>query len=317
MSGGVDSSVAASLLKAQGYECIGCTMRLFTDGSLPSDDAGAARDVADRLGIPFYVFDYTNAFRDTVIRDFVDNYIAARTPNPCIVCNRCLKFDIFLRRARELHCSCMVTGHYARIEYSNGRYLLKKGIDLNKDQSYVLYSMTQDQLQSTRFPLGNMHKEEIRAIAAQNGFINAQKPDSQDICFVPDGDYARFMESYTGRTYPAGDFIDIRGNVLGRHKGAVRYTIGQRKGLGIAFGHPMYVCSKDMQENTVTLASNDHLFSGELKAAQLNWISIEELTGPMKVKAKIRYRHTEQPAVIYPEDEDIVKVIFLPKKCKL
>ena len=324
MSGGVDSSVAAYLMQKEGFSCIGAMMKLISkeisDRCLPEfssgkvcctlEDADDARSVAYRLGFPFYVFDFSDDFREKVIDHFVTSYEGGFTPNPCLECNRHLKFDRLFRRAMELGCDTLVTGHYARIECRDGRYLLKKGKDLKKDQSYVLYSMTQEQLSRTRFPLGEMSKEEIREIAAELKFINADKPDSQDICFVPDGDYVRFLEAYTGNRYPDGDFIGTDGKVLGRHHGAVRYTIGQRKGLGIAFGTPMYVAGKNMEENTVILAPDAALYSDELTADHLNWISVERLSAPMRVQAKIRYRQSEQSALISPEGNDLVHVRF-------
>ena len=325
MSGGVDSSTAAFLMMQQGYDCIGATMKLFDPSMLGEqqtdapafsgnccslEDVEDARSVAFRLGIPYHVFNFSEDFRKQVMEPFIDSYEKGDTPNPCIECNRSLKFCRFMQRAKELGCDIMVTGHYARIEQKDGRYLLRKGADEKKDQSYVLYRMTQEELAHTCFPLGGMTKEQIRQIALEQGFVNARKPDSQDICFVPDGDYVRFMEAYTGRHYPDGDFLDREGHVLGRHKGAVRYTIGQRKGLGIAFGQPMYVCAKDMKANTVTLAANEDLFTEELRAGDLNWILTDNLTQPMEVLAKIRYRHKEQPAVIYPEPDGTVRVVF-------
>ena len=312
MSGGVDSSVAAFLMQQQGCDCIGATMKLFGQESAccSLEDVEDARRVAIRLGIPYYVFQFSDDFERMVIRPFIESYEKGDTPNPCIDCNRYLKFRHLLRRAMELKCNRIVTGHYARIEEQGGRYLLLKGADEKKDQSYVLYNLTQEELKHTAFPLGNLTKEQIRQIAREQGFGNAQKPDSQDICFVPDGDYVRFMESYTGHHYPEGNFVDPDGNILGKHQGAVRYTIGQRKGLGIAFGEPRYVCAKDMAANTVTLADNDALFSRELIADDLNWIAIPHLAAPMKVLAKIRYKHKEQPAMLYPEPDGAVRVVF-------
>ena len=331
MSGGVDSSVAAFLMKQQGYDCIGATMKLFDQSMLEGECASAAvhdqkpdrtrtccsledvedaRSVAFRLQIPYYVFNFSDDFEQMVMKPFVESYERGDTPNPCIDCNRFLKFRHLLRRAMELKCEVIVTGHYAQIEERDGRYLLRKGADEKKDQSYVLYNLTQEELRHTAFPLGGMSKEQIRQIAQEQGFVNAEKPDSQDICFVPDGDYVRFMQRYTGHSYPEGDFFDQEGQVLGRLKGAVRYTIGQRKGLGIAFGEPMYVVSKDMAANTVTLAGNDDLFSRELAADDLNWIMFDRLTAPMEVSAKIRYKHKEQPATLYPASDGTVRVVF-------
>ena len=311
MSGGVDSSVAAFLMKAQGCECIGATMKLFhnedigvsrTKTCCSLEDVEDARLVALRLGIPYYVFNFSDDFKGQVIDRFISSYERGATPNPCIDCNRYLKFERLYERARILGCDAIVTGHYARIEQENGRWLLKKSLDESKDQSYVLYSLTQEQLAHTRMPLGAMHKSETRRIAEEQGFYNADKPDSQDICFVPDGDYARFMEDFTGKHYPAGDFLDESGRVVGTHNGAVRYTIGQRKGLGLAMGAPVYVCGKDMQANTVTVGPEEMLFDRIVYADEVNWIAIPELTGPLRVTARTRYHQVEQTATVYPAE---------------
>lgn len=321
MSGGVDSSVAAKLLTDAGFSCIGCTMKLYDneDAGIPKantccslDDVEDARSVAYRLGMPYYVFNLKDKFAECVIDRFVDAYEHGITPNPCIDCNRTMKFDKMLDFARENGLDYVVTGHYARIEQDpdTGRWLLKKALYADKDQSYVLYVLTQDQLAHTKFPLGGMDKPSIRKIAEEQGFCNARKHDSQDICFVPDGDYVGFMERYTGKYYPDGDFIDRNGKVVGRHHGAVRYTNGQRKGLGLALGAPVYVCGKDMEKNTVTVGPESALFTTTLIADDFNWISIPELTAPMRVKAKARYRQVEQPATVYPLDNGLVKVVF-------
>ena len=319
MSGGVDSSVAAHLTMAAGYDCIGATMKLYTnqaeeaDSSCCSlDDVEDARSVAFRLAIPFYVFNFSQDFRTQVMDAFVCAYENGLTPNPCIACNRHLKFDRFLRRARELNCEKVVTGHYAQIAYdeASGRYLLKKAADEAKDQTYFLYTLTQDQLAHTLFPLGGLTKEEVRAIAQAQGFVNAKKRDSQDICFVPDGDYLAFMQRYTGKHYPQGSYLDLQGNVVGTHKGAVGYTLGQRKGLGIALGAPMYVCAKDMTANTVTVGPNEALFHRSLVAADWNWIAIDAVTQPLRVKAKVRSRMPEADATVYPEENGLARVEF-------
>ncbi len=314
MSGGVDSSVAAFLTMDAGYNCIGAMMKLYIpDGGCCSlDDAEDARSVAHRLGIPFYVFNFAEDFRKKVMDAFVCAYENGLTPNPCIACNRHLKFDRFLHRAMELGCEKIVTGHYAQIERDkeSGRFLLKKAADSAKDQTYFLCSLTQEQLSRTLFPLGGLTKETVREIAAQKGFINAKKQDSQDICFVPDGDYLQFMQQYTGRHYPTGDYLDLAGNVVGQHKGAVAYTLGQRKGLGLALGAPVYVCGKDMQANTVTVGPNAALFHKALRANDWNWISLPELTAPLRVKAKVRSRMAEQHATVYPEQQGFARVEF-------
>jgi tRNA-specific 2-thiouridylase len=221
-----------------------------------------------------------------------------------------MKFEKLFLRAKELDIDYIVTGHYARIEYDNikYRYLLKKAVDCDKDQSYVLYSMTQEQLKHTVFHLGELRKSEVRGIAAEQGFINADKSDSQDICFVRDNDYAGFIEQYTGKRYEHGDFIDVHGNVLGKHKGIIRYTVGQRKGLGLALKNPMYVCSKNIEENTVTLCENDGLFTKSLTAADFNWIAYEKISVPVRVKAKVRYRQTEQWATAEQISDDTVHI---------
>jgi len=321
MSGGVDSSVAAYLMQNAGYTCTGATMRLFDNTLLgisgessccSLDDVEDARSVAYRLGMPYYVFNFADNFREKVIDKFIRCYECGATPNPCIDCNRYLKFEHLLQRAAVLECEYVVTGHYARIlqDPVTGRYLLYKAIDLSKDQSYVLYSLTQQQLAHIRLPLGEMTKEQVRRIAEEAGFVNARKRDSQDICFVPDGDYVAFMERYTGKQYLSGDFLDLQGNVVGKHSGAVSYTIGQRKGLGLAMGEPVYVCGKDMAANTVTVGPNEALFSRSLRANDWNWFPFPELTAPMRVLAKVRYRHKEQPATVYPETDGCARVEF-------
>lgn len=320
MSGGVDSAVAAYLMKEKGYECMGVTMKLFHNEEVSVrentccslEDVEDARSVAYKLGIPYYVFNFSERFKEDVIDRFVDDYENGRTPNPCIDCNRFLKFDKLFSRAKELDCDFVVTGHYARIEYNSEceRYILKKAVDLNKDQSYVLYSLTQEQLAHVQFPLGEMTKPETRKIAEANGFINAKKHDSQDICFVLNGTYADFIESYTGKVYPEGNFVDKNGNVLGRHKGIIRYTVGQRKGLGIPFDKPMYVIEVNPQNNTVVLGTNDDLFSREVTANSINLISVPNIQEPMRVKAKVRYRQAEQWATAVQTDDDTLKITF-------
>lgn len=318
MSGGVDSSVAAFLMKEKGFDCIGATMKLYDNEDIAIsrektccslDDIEDARAVARRLSMPYYVFNFKDEFKEKVIDKFISTYENGGTPNPCIDCNRYLKFAKLFQRMKELEYDYVVTGHYARVVEDNDWYYLKKGMDETKDQSYVLYSLTQNQLAHILFPLGEYSKSEIREIADNQGFLNARKKDSQDICFVPDGDYAAFIEGYNGKTYPSGDFIDKKGNVLGQHQGIIRYTNGQRKGLGIAFGKPMYVADKDINNNTVTLCTNDELFSSELKAVDFNWL-IPNPDSEMKCKARVRYNMKEQPATAYILDDCNVKVIF-------
>ena len=319
MSGGVDSSVAAYIMKESGYDCVGCTMKLYDNADAgvsrektccSLDDVEDARSVAARLGIPYYVFNFSDDFREKIICKFIRSYECGRTPNPCIDCNRYMKFDKLRERAKILGCDVVVTGHYARIYKEGEKYILKKALDESKDQSYVLYQMTQDLLAHTRFPLGELEKTETRAIAEKCGFINAKKPDSQDICFVPDGDYARLIELCTGKTYPPGDFIDKNGNVLGTHRGVIHYTIGQRKGLGISAPTPLYVCAINVENNTVTLGENADLFSDTAVADDFNFISGETPTAPVRCAAKIRYRQKEQPATAYPLQDSKVKIVF-------
>ena len=312
MSGGVDSSVTAFLLQQQEFSCLGCTMHLHSTPCGGEDHTADAKAVADRLGIPFFIYDCSETFSCRVMEDFVTSYEQGRIPNPCIQCNKYLKFGAMLDIALEKGCSYVATGHYARIEKDPGtsRFLLKKAADRAKDQTYFLYNLSQHQLAHTLFPLGDLTKEEARAIAEAQGFVNARKRDSQDICFVPEGDYVAFMERHTGKTYPEGNYLDLSGRVIGTHRGAVRYTLGQRKGLGIALGAPAYVCGKDMASNTVTLGPNKALFAPGLRAESWNWILFPALTEPMRVTAKIRHSQTEQCATVYPEENGFARVIF-------
>lgn len=317
MSGGVDSSVAAYLTLQEGLSCMGATMRLYDNPDRESkccslDDVEDARSVAHRLNMPFYVFNFTQDFQEKVMDTFVRCYECGLTPNPCIECNRHLKFDRLLERAKILSCEYVVTGHYARIcrDETTGRFLLKKAVDSAKDQSYFLYALTQEQLAHIRFPLGELTKSQVRQIAGEQGFLNARKHDSQDICFIPDGDYLAFLRSYTGKDYPKGDFLDCLGNVVGTHNGAVGYTLGQRKGLGLAMGEPVYVCRKDMQQNTVTVGPNEALFRRTLLANDCFFFPMDALTEPLRVKAKTRSRMIEQPATVYRVDTGTIRVEF-------
>ena len=307
MSGGVDSSVAAYLMKQRGCECVGVTMRLFGNDDIgvsreksccSLDDVQDARSVAAKLSIPYYVFNFTGDFKAQVIDRFTSAYACGQTPNPCIDCNRYLKFERLYERAQLMGCDAVVTGHYARIGQENGRWVLKKALDASKDQSYVLYCLTQEQLAHTRLPLGEFEKTDTRRIAEEMGFFNARKPDSQDICFVPDGDYAAFIERATGKTYSEGNFVDEQGNVLGRHRGIIHYTIGQRRGLGIAAETPLYVKRIDPEKNEVVLCRDEALYSRALTAKELNWMAFETPPESFRASAKIRYRHKEQPCTV-------------------
>lgn len=320
MSGGVDSAVSAHLIKLNNHEALGVTMKLHDEGDsliydenscCSNQDIEDAKSVCHLVGIPHEVHDFGASFRECVIGDFINSYKNGSTPNPCILCNRKIKFEALLKMALDRGYDAIATGHYARIERSvDGRYLLKKAMDLSKDQSYVLYSLTQHQLSHTIFPLGDMTKQNARDIAEAIGFTNARKHDSQDICFVPDGDYVSFIERTTGEIFDMGNFVDLEGNILGKHDGIIKYTVGQRKGLGIAFGEPMYVIKKDIETNSVVLGRNSDLFKTELTAKSINLISCDNITSPMRIKAKIRYNQKEQPAIVEQIGEDRIKVVF-------
>jgi tRNA-specific 2-thiouridylase len=326
MSGGVDSSVAAALMLDWGFECIGVTLKLFDNddiglngrnachagnrGCCGREDINDARNVAYSLNMPHYVLNFRDDFREEVIRRFIENYEAGATPNPCIDCNRYIKFRRLLQRVEQLDFDTIVTGHYARIEKYGDRFLLKKSRDPKKDQTYVLYCLTQGELAHTQFPLGDMTKEEVRELARGRGFINAKKEDSQDICFVPDGDYPRFMEDYTGKRYESGDIIDTQGRVLGRHRGIIRYTIGQRRGLGLSFSEPMYVAAKSAADNTVTLGPESSLYSRALTAEDINLVACERIEGPLRVTVKTRYLQSEQRARVEQTGEDAIRIEF-------
>jgi tRNA-specific 2-thiouridylase len=330
MSGGVDSSAAAALMIQEGYDCIGVTLKLYTTEESGGDGAGTggeakahrgccsladvndARQVAHKLGMPHYVLNFTEAFRKEVIGRFIETYEKGGTPNPCIDCNRFIKFDLLLFRANQLDFDLLVTGHYAQVEKDpvSGRYLLKKSVDAKKDQSYVLYCLTQEQLARTRFPLGGLTKPEVRELAEAKGFINANKQDSQDICFVPDGDYGAFMERYTGKEYPEGDIVDLEGRIVGRHRGIVRYTLGQRRGLGVAMNDPVYVAAKDMARNTVTLGPEASLYTKALTATNINLIACERIDSPLRVRVKTRYLQQERPAAVEQTSPDEIRVTF-------
>lgn len=310
MSGGVDSSVAAYLTRQAGYDCAGATMQL---ASCAMQDAEDARAVAERLQIPHYVFDFTDTFRAAVMDKFAAEYEQGKTPNPCIDCNRQLKFARLLQRAQELGYTHIATGHYARIEYdvTKERWLLKKALDAGKDQSYVLFSLTQQQLAHTLLPLGSLTKAEVRQIATEQQFSNAHKRESQDICFVPNGDYAAFICRHTGRSYPPGNFIDKQGKVLGQHKGLVYYTIGQRHGLGIALGRPAYVCAINPEQNTVQLGFAEDMYTRQLTLREINLIALEDLAEPQFFAVKIGYRRQPQPALVWQTAADCLQIEFV------
>ena len=304
MSGGVDSSAAAVLLRRAGFGCSGATLRLH--GGEAVEDARLA---AERLGMDFHVFDETERFRREVMDVFVSEYRSGRTPNPCVDCNRCLKFGALLDRALALGYDAIATGHYARVAFSEGRYHLLRGLDRSKDQSYVLYQLTQRQLAHLLLPVGEYGKSAIRAIAEEAGLANARKPDSQDICFIPDGDYVRFLREYGGAELTPGDFVDPSGRVLGRHRGLEAYTTGQRKGLGVSAEHRLYVLRKDAENNTVVLGDNAALFTPSLTAKRVNWIEPEP-SGPLRCAARTRYSQREAPATVTPLPDGTVRADF-------
>ncbi len=322
MSGGVDSAVAALLLLEQGYEVSGVTLKLFSNDDIGLDavtrtccslsDVEDARSVCHKLGIEHFVYNFGDRFDRDVIGRFADCYLSGRTPNPCIDCNRYIKFDALLERALLLGFDHIATGHYARIGYDEaaGRYLLKKSADTAKDQTYVLYNLTQEQLKHTLFPLGGMTKSAVRALAEKNGLVNAGKPDSQDICFVPDGDYGHFIEDVLGRASPPGDFVDTKGNVLGRHKGLIHYTVGQRRGIGLSFDRPKYVVAKNAETNTVVLGDEEDLYADTMNVHDLNLISVAGLDRPYRAEVKTRYSQKAAPATLYPPAGGVMRVVF-------
>ncbi|PRR81613.1 tRNA 2-thiouridine(34) synthase MnmA [Clostridium vincentii] len=323
MSGGVDSSVAAYLLKEQGYDVIGITMQMSPeDPDFAEREGGCcglsavedARRVCDKLEIPFYVLNFREIFRKKVIDNFVDEYMAGRTPNPCIACNKYLKFDELLRKARGIGAEYVATGHYAKIVEEDGRMLLIKSEDDKKDQTYALYNFTQDQLAHTLMPCGEYNKDKIREIAKELGLAVHNKKDSEEICFVTDNDHGRFIsEDKPGKIKP-GDFVNRAGEILGQHKGIVNYTIGQRKGLGIAFGIPMFVTGINAKRNQVILGSEEDIFKTELLAKDLNFISFDKLKQELEVTAKVRYAGKAAEATIYPEAYGKVRVVFKDKQ---
>lgn len=322
MSGGVDSSVAAYLLKKQGYEVIGITMQVWPD--VPNDETYSridgccslssvedARKVANKLEIPFYVLNFKDIFEKKVIDYFVSTYIQGKTPNPCIACNRYIKFDELLRRAHSLDAFYVATGHYACIgKNDSDKYFLKKSNFADKDQTYALYHMTQYQLEHTLMPIGSFSKKVVRSIAAEIGLDIADKPDSQEICFIDDNNYSRFIQDKNPGVSKAGDFIDVDGNILGLHRGIIHYTIGQRKGFGITFGSPMYVVSIQPEDNTVTLGTSDDIFHNTLWMEDIHFINEDHIKYPLRLQGKIRYHAHEAWATLYPSDSDQYKIVF-------
>ncbi|MGI6776834.1 MAG: tRNA 2-thiouridine(34) synthase MnmA [Acetivibrionales bacterium] len=322
MSGGVDSSVAAAVLLKEGYEVIGVTMQIWPDMSADKKEREGgccslsavddARRVSNKLGIPYYVMNFKEVFEEKVIKYFTGEYLKGKTPNPCIACNRYVKFGFLLEKAVAMGIDYIATGHYAVIEYNevSKRYLLKKSVAQKKDQTYALYNLTQEQLSRTLMPIGRYTKEQVRKIAEELELSVASKPDSQEICFVDNDDYGSFICENTDRNIENGQFVDTKGNVLGTHKGIIHYTVGQRKGLGLALGKPMYVVHIDAEKNRVVLGDENEVFSKELFATDLNFISIESLKRNMRVKAKIRYSAKEADAEIFPEADGKVRVVF-------
>lgn len=321
MSGGVDSSVAAYLLKEQGYEVIGVTMQIWQDEdrAVQEENGGCcglsavddARRVAAELEIPYYVMNFKREFKESVIDYFVKEYTCGRTPNPCIACNRYVKWESLLKRSMDIGADYIATGHYARIEQlPNGRYALRTSATGKKDQTYALYNLTQEQLKRTLMPVGAYTKEEIREMAEKLYLPVAHKPDSQDICFVPDGDYASFIEETAGKKFPEGNFVLSDGTVVGRHKGIIHYTVGQRKGLGVSLGHPVFVLEIRPEENEVVLGSNEESMSRQVRADQVNFMSIENLEEPRRVWAKIRYNHKGAWCMVEKTGEDEILCTF-------
>lgn len=319
MSGGVDSSTAALLLQHQGFEVVGVTVKMFGNKEVginapdePKQDIADARRVAEKLQIPHHTLDFSACFKKHVIDHFVSEYKCGRTPNPCIDCNKHIKFGKLFEAAHELGCDYLSTGHYARIEYdeNKGRWLLLRADDAKKDQSYMLFNLTQEQLAHIILPLADLTKQEIRQLAEENQLVTANKPDSQDICFVPDGDYAAVITRLSPKCSKPGKFVHINGQVLGRHKGQIHYTIGQRKGLGLSYEYPLYVINKNLQDNTVILGPHEALFKNELWAENCNFIFIDKLEEPMQVTAKTRYSAKDVPATIYPAENGKVHVVF-------
>ena len=324
MSGGVDSAVAALLLREQGYKLGGITMTVWSDkcdlddGEVTTPDQNCidARAVADALAIPHHTVSLGNSFKNHVIKRFIDNYINGKTPNPCVECNRHIKFGKLFDSVKALGYDAIATGHYARIvETENGEFLLKKAFDEKKDQSYFLWSIKKELLPRIYFPLGDLTKPQVRELAEKNGFSNAHRSDSQDICFISDGDYAGFIKDHANANFSAGNFIDVNGNIIGKHSGLINYTIGQRKGLGVAFGKPMFVGNKDAANNTVMLCTDEQLYGKMLTATDINILTNETFDDPVRLQAKIRYRHEPATATVTRIDDGRLKVEFdLPQR---
>lgn len=321
MSGGVDSSVAASLLKQQGYDVVGVTMQIWQDEAdyVQEENGGCcglsavddARRVANQLGIPYYVMNFKDSFKNNVIDYFIQDYLDGKTPNPCIACNRYVKWESLLKRSLDIGADYIATGHYARIvQLENGRYALKKSATAAKDQTYALYNLTQYQLAHTLMPVGEYTKDQIREMAKDINLRVANKPDSQEICFIPDNNYAGFIEETTGMEIKPGNFVDMDGNVLGQHKGIIHYTVGQRKGLNLSLGKPAFVVEIRPETNEVVIGDNQDVFHDTLYAEKLNFMSIPDLEGQLKVTGKIRYSHQGAPCTIEKAGDDLVKVVF-------
>ena len=319
MSGGVDSAAAALLLKKDGYDIEGITMRLWSEcknlsdvqSDLPDENSIQAKAIADALNFPHSSIDLSDCFCKNVVLPFIDDYKSGKTPNPCVECNKKLKFGKLFEITKDHGFNFLATGHYARIERdSNGTFSLKKALDERKDQSYFLWSLKKEILPQILLPLGRYTKDEIRALARENGFSNADRGDSQDICFIPDGDYVSFLEKHGNARFLEGNFIDLNGNVLGKHNGLERYTVGQRKGLGIALGKPMFVGEKNVENNTVTLCDDAELYKKELRATQINLLISDPLEKETRLQAKIRYRHKPATASVQRIDENTVSVVF-------
>lgn len=321
LSGGVDSSVAAYLLKEQGYDVIGVTMQIWQeeDSCTVEENGGCcglsavedARRVAQKLDIPYYVMNFRKEFQKQVIDYFTREYLEGRTPNPCIACNRYVKWESLLKRSLEIGADYIATGHYARVEQlPNGRYAIRNSVTAKKDQTYALYNLTQEQLARTLMPVGAYTKDEIRKIAEEAGLLVAHKKDSQEICFVPDNDYAGFIKNSTGKTIPKGNFVLADGKVIGEHQGIIHYTIGQRKGLNLSMGHPVFVTKIRPDSNEVVIGENEDLFVNTLICDRVNFMAMEGLDGEVRLKAKIRYNHPGAECVISPAEDGKVRVTF-------